>query len=365
MKQTEMIHVEETTARPEQMADVLEGCCEDILEEYERRLRDIDSPLLAEAETREQLKVQARAVIRDAVGILRGQPLSAYQEDSLSRRIGISRASSRFRASESLRAGVQLFDSALLLVVEKLPPDASQGDVAQVASAIQRSMMYRIARAWASYNEHLLRQVHESHTDERRRISRELHDRVANSLAVVHQNLGLYETLRDGNRSRAEEKLRLVRGVTQDALASARELSAELRRSVVREGLEVALSNLIPAIVPRNTQALVSVKGDEALIPDYVKDELFLILREALRNAVAHSKANQIRIELSTDPCQVYAAVFDDGQGFNPGGKGFAPGTGIEAMKERAHLLGGTCDVLPESGAGTRVEVWVPLERGR
>lgn len=129
---------------------------------------------------------------------------------------------------------------------------------------------------------------------------------------------------------------------------------------MVQEGLEVALSDLLATAVPAGIDSRVSARGDESSVPDCIKEELFLVLREAVRNAVAHSKARQIRVDLSTTAQRIWAAVSDDGCGFDRYSSGFVAGTGLHAMEERLHLLGGTL-VVRSNSAGTRVEANVSL----
>ncbi|HZC18766.1 MAG TPA: PAS domain S-box protein, partial [Rubrobacteraceae bacterium] len=195
--------------------------------------------------------------------------------------------------------------------------------------------------------------------EERRRISRELHDRVAHSMGVVHQSLELHEALKERDPPVAEAKMELARKMAKEALTSTRNLSMELRHQEVRRGLEAALADLLRNIVPPTVRSELVVEGDETLIPPHVRNQLFLILREALRNAVAHSECDQIVIELDITPQRVAGSVEDDGRGFKTGDE--RPGGGLRSMEERAELLGSTFDMSSEPGAGTRVEVCVPL----
>ncbi len=86
--------------------------------------------------------------------------------------------------------------------------------------------------------------------EERGRISRELHDRVAHSMAVVHQSLELYDVLKESSPSQAGVKMDLAREMAREALDSTRNLSRELRSPEVEDGLSSALSNLLETTVP-------------------------------------------------------------------------------------------------------------------
>lgn len=346
-------------------ADILEERSEEVLGAYEGQLSAMGSPLVAEAEAREQLRVQARFVLQEVVASLRGgesQPGARWGEDGVSETIGVSRASANVHAIHSLRAVVVFSDAALSVLVENLPPSPTSTDeVAAVALAIQRIFMERVTRAALAYGNYLLARVHESHADERRRISRELHDRVAHSIMATFRSLELYEMYEAKDPPKARAKLELAKKTTRDALELTRGLSRELRSTSAEEGLEVALSDLLGYAAPEGTRSWVSVEGDEALVPPQVRDELFLTLREGIRNAASHSRADTMSVKLRITEDHVKATVEDDGRGFDPADA--SGGTGISSMRERAALLGGSLMVTSASGQGTRIEVSIPLPR--
>jgi PAS domain S-box-containing protein len=207
--------------------------------------------------------------------------------------------------------------------------------------------------------------VHELTTraqaEERRRLSRELHDRVAHDIALVHQSLELHEALKASDPKRATAKLQLARRIVKEALESTRDLSMDLREPEVRRGLEAALANLLRDLVPPTVESSLSVEGDEALVPPEIRSQLFLILREAIRNAVTHSEAAHIAVEVDTCQERVVGRVEDDGRGFDPDEIRTAGTGGLRAMSERAMLVGATFDVSSAPGSGTKIKVSVPL----
>ncbi len=350
-------------------ADILETRSEEIIAAYEERLLAMESPLLAEAETREQVMAQARSVLKEVTADLRGREAlsgTGQSEDRLSEIIGVSRASGNVHAAHSLRAVVAFSEAVLSVLVVNLPPSpTSRSEIAAVALAIQKIFIARATRAGVAYANYLLEKAHKSHVDERRRISRELHDRVAHSIMVAFRSLELYEVYRGKDPSKAQAKLELAKSTTHEALELTRSLSRELRATAAEEGLEAALSELLSISVPQGIRSRVSVKGDESLITPQVRDELFLILREGIRNAVTHSGASMITIEVDITENQVKAAVEDDGRGFELEEEADQPGgTGLASMKERASLLGGTLALASEPGKGTRIEIFLPLLPG-
>ena len=170
--------------------------------------------------------------------------------------------------------------------------------------------------------------------EERKRISRELHDRVAHSMGVVHQSLQLYEALKESDPERARVKIDLAKETTLEAMSLTRNLSLELRGSEVREGgLSAALSGLLEDAVPPDLECDLSVEGDEALVPAHVREQLFAVLREGVRNAVSHSEAG-------------------GGGGTRLLGGGSGVGTGRREGLRRAGLLPRRRDALDEGARG-------------
>ncbi|MDQ5810316.1 MAG: PAS domain S-box protein [Actinomycetota bacterium] len=197
--------------------------------------------------------------------------------------------------------------------------------------------------------------------EERQRLSRELHDRVAHNIALVHQSLELHEALKTSDPKKAAAKMQLARRIVKEALESTRNLSMELREPEVRRGLEAALANLLRDLVPPNIESSLSVEGDEAPVPPEIRSQLFLILREAIRNAVTHSGAAHIAVEVDTGQERVVGRVEDDGSGFDPDEIRTTGTGGLRAMSERATLVGATLDLSSVPGRGTTIQLSVPL----
>jgi PAS domain S-box-containing protein len=207
---------------------------------------------------------------------------------------------------------------------------------------------------------------------ERERISRELHDRVAHSMGVVHQSLQLYDVLAAKDPARAAEKLKLAKDGTRRALDQTRSLAAELRSMHLEElenGLPAALEALARSSVPDRVHVdLAFPSGAEGAwegIPAPVGTQVYLVMREALTNAVRHSGCEHVRMGLEIRNRELVGAVEDDGGGFDPRAPGKATppgGVGLRSMRERAEMLGGSLRVAPRPEGGTTVEVRMPLD---
>jgi signal transduction histidine kinase len=196
---------------------------------------------------------------------------------------------------------------------------------------------------------------------ELRRIGRELHDRVAHTMAVIHQSLQLYEVYRERDPEVAAEKMELAKRMSKEAMSKTKDLSRALNANEGGQELKAALSELLQDIVPPGMDHELSVVGEEALVSDEVREQLFLVLREALRNTVSHSGASKVTTTVVVDQAKIAGVVEDNGQGFDRKTTDPAESGGLAYMADRASLLDGACSVDSSPGGGTRAKASFPL----
>jgi signal transduction histidine kinase len=137
--------------------------------------------------------------------------------------------------------------------------------------------------------------------------------------------------------------------------------SERSRLEAILVNISDALRELLEVAVPDEVSAELSASGGESRLSDHQRGQLYLILREAVRNAVKHSDCQHITVGLDVTPEEVSGYVEDDGRGFEDNGGG---GVGLRSIEERAALLEGGTEVYssPEGGAGVRVRL--PLLNG-
>ncbi len=352
-------------AKVPQAARILQERFSEIFSDYERRLGAMGSLLVVgEGTTREQLETNARDILTRAAQVLRGEEASLLAvEEEIYRNIEAAEEPLNPHPDESFRAGVALCKAAVTIVVRNLPAETSREEVAEISLAVQEIVMDRVSRlVMASYVDYLLTKVKETQFEERRRFSRELHDRLAHEMTVVSQSLDLYEAMMESNPERAWERLVLAREKAGQVVNLMREFSGELRGVETSDGLRIALENLMRISVPDGVGYEVRVEGEEAHLPEYVRDQLYMILREGVRNAVAHSGTGSLTVEIRISPKEVLALVWDEGPGFE-NSEAVSEGTGLTSMRERAELLGGSFEITSEGERGTTLEVTLPLLR--
>ncbi len=198
--------------------------------------------------------------------------------------------------------------------------------------------------------------------NERRRISRELHDEVGQVLSAIMLGLGnLRAAIEMNDREEALSQLQLVQDMTQRNASVVRNISLLLRPTMLDDlGLLPALKWLARE-VSRTSGIHVEVvaETDAEALPEDHRTCVYRVVQEAAHNAVRHSGAHQIRIHVQlTAPGRLRVSIQDDGKGFAPSQ---STGLGILGMEERIHRLGGTMQVESQPDRGTIVSFVLPL----
>ena len=218
----------------------------------------------------------------------------------------------------------------------------------------------------------LTQQLHvrfEERLAERTRIARELHDTL---LQGFHGLLLRFQTVSNLLPERpAEAKQRLESAIDQAAqtITEGRDAVQQLRSStVVTNDLAFAVSTLGEELAAdetnQNSAAFrVEVEGTPRNLHPILRDEVYRIAGEAMRNAFRHSQARQIEVEIQYEERQLRLRVRDDGKGVDPKllkDEGRPGHWGLNGMHERAKLLGARLDVWSQLDSGTEVELSVP-----
>ena len=198
---------------------------------------------------------------------------------------------------------------------------------------------------------------------ERRRIARELHDDLSQSLALLSVDMELLgqrpPEAADGLRGRMQE----LSGRVKQLASTVHDLSRQLHPSKLEQlGLAAAVRGLCKELGGGHALPIEFTAGDS---PGPLSEDadlcLYRIAQEALHNIIKHSGARRTTVELSGGKDAVELHIVDDGAGFDArlaDGKG---GLGLVSMRERLRLVGGTIAIDSRLGAGTRIDVRVPL----
>ncbi|WP_425808075.1 ATP-binding protein [Desulfitobacterium sp. Sab5] len=209
----------------------------------------------------------------------------------------------------------------------------------------------------------LLEKLITAQEEERKRISRELHDETSQSLTSLMVNLKVLES--EASFCNVGDRLREMRQVVSETLDEVHHLARDLRPSVLDDlGLVPALERYVREY--GETYGIevdfhnMGFDGERVSAPAEVA--LYRIIQEALTNVAKYARAQTVSVLLDWRDNWVSAIVEDDGQGFEPDTVITSPshGLGLFGMQERATLLGGSFSIESRPGNGTTIYIKVP-----
>lgn len=232
----------------------------------------------------------------------------------------------------------------------------------QIGLAAERTRLYEEVREKEMLRGQLLEKLISAHEDERRRIARELHDEAGQALTALILNLEVAEQSQTPLRP---EQLVRLRGIAEDTLAELRRMIYDLRPSILDDlGLAAAIRWYAKeTIEPQGVQVTVNISGLMERLPSYIETAIFRIVQEALTNILKHADAAHASLDVTHRNGRVEMVIADDGRGFDLSGVSTRRegGMGLLGMRERAELLGGMLTIQSTLGAGTRLEVAIPV----
>lgn len=196
--------------------------------------------------------------------------------------------------------------------------------------------------------------------EERRRVSREIHDDFCQELTALTFDLGEQLSVDRTTRSRLEE----LQSRLSTLSAAARNLAHQLHPSTLEDlGLAASLRALCEEFSHRNGLAVQFKKGAVPEMPIGVASCLYRIAQESLRNAIKHSEAKCVVVNLNSNARNIILSVRDDGAGFDLQSSKRKGGLGLTSMEERVRLVNGSLSIKSAPGRGTRITATVPLVR--
>jgi signal transduction histidine kinase len=212
----------------------------------------------------------------------------------------------------------------------------------------------------------LLKQVLSAREEEQRRIARDLHDGIGQSLTSLL--LGLSAAAEVPTFEEARARMGELRSLTAALLDEVRRLARGLRPSVLDDlGLAAVLERYAADYTQAHGIAVDVCAPDLALarLPAEVETALYRIAQETLTNVLKHAAAKAVSLVVRRDSSGVHLTVEDDGRGFDSNALLQAPGAGIGlgllGIRERAALLNGSVTLESKPGSGTTVHVCIPL----
>jgi signal transduction histidine kinase len=262
-----------------------------------------------------------------------------------------------------VRLAAALSEAVLVRLTAEEPGDPRSGEVtAVVERCLRRGLLVRLEAACNDYHDQLLNRMRDAQQSERQRIGRELHDRLGHDLSAAYRGLESFEAVEECRAQPVDRRVVRSREAVRSALEYVRALAYDLQLIEPVASLGPALRGVADTVPGDQVTFRVAVNGDETWATPEVLDEVFLVLREAMRNAYQHAKSASVLVRVNVAPDELHAIVEDQGIGFDARRRrGRGSGSGIHAMSERARLLGGRLTISRTPGGGSRVELSVPL----
>ncbi|MBB4924619.1 signal transduction histidine kinase [Kitasatospora kifunensis] len=339
---------------------------DEILARYRECLQQKHNPLAGNPEAWAGCRIQAQQIVAACVESLLDPaanpsvPVVSSMADLAGARI-----QQGMRVSNSAEAGTVLFQVVMDVLVREISghPDALRL-LAQAIHSLQQGIGLRLQIGAAEYDSFILNTVTEVNRDGYLSLARDIHDQLGNSLSLALRQMDLYEMALGDAEQALSPRLKAVRTAIHESLMMARDVVSGLRRNAREAPLLTALTAFVESMAVAETEAQVYVNGSESWAPPETLDELYVVLRECLRNSFAHSRAEKIVVRVDIAPHEINAVVADDGCGFDLDAvldrKSI---NGLTGIRERIGLLDGTVAFSPTPGKGTTVKTWIPIQK--
>jgi two-component system sensor histidine kinase UhpB len=245
-------------------------------------------------------------------------------------------------------------------LTRKAPVTGQDPDADQLASSFNTMLaaIDDLSKSRAS-------QILHAQEQERKRIARELHDETSQVLTSLLISLALLEET--VKTEEARKRVADIRTLAHQTLRAVRNLSIDLRPSALDDlGLLPALRWYIKEYQQKcEIEVEFAASGFRERLPPEMETAIYRIIQESLTNTAKHAHARHVWIALDENGSRVHARMRDDGQGFDAQAVLRTPwqdrGLGLSGMMERASLLDGTVEIVSRAGAGTTIDMTIPL----
>ena len=232
--------------------------------------------------------------------------------------------------------------------------------VMQLAGSFRQRLLWQhpadISREWDL--------LQEERYKERIRIARELHDTLLQGFLSASMQLCLADDLLQAD-SPAKPMLRRALDLIRKGISEGRATLLGLRSPVLpKESLGKALCDVRNDFAPsERARFRIVIVGEPKPLDPAVQDQIFLIAREALLNALRHSEARSVEVEIEYLRRKLRLIVRDNGKGIDPQAlqSGQNSHWGLTGMRERAASIGAKIRIWSNQGEGTEVEISVPI----
>jgi two-component system sensor histidine kinase DegS len=204
----------------------------------------------------------------------------------------------------------------------------------------------------------------EAQEEERKRLSREIHDGPAQMLAHVMMRSDLIERIfKERGVDEAIQEIRDFKKMVRSALYEVRRIIYDLRPMALDDlGLIPTLRKYLQTVEEYNKKTSISFIhiGEEKRLPARFEVAIFRLVQESVQNALKHAEASEIQVKMEIKNCRLFLMVKDNGKGFDITEKK-ENAFGLIGMKERVELLEGKMNIQSQIGVGTTIFIQIPL----
>ena len=208
----------------------------------------------------------------------------------------------------------------------------------------------------------LLEMLIQAQEAERQRLSRQMHDGPAQALSNLILETEIAMRLFDIDKAKAYEELNALKTSATVAFQQVRDFIFELRPMMLDDlGLVPTIKKYASALEEQSgVDIRLAISGSDNRLESYLEVMVFRAIQELLGNALSHSQATQVNLQIHIDDAIVRVSIEDNGLGFDAENIKENTGMGLKVIKERVEMIGGTFAVNSQVGSGTQASFQVP-----
>jgi two-component system sensor histidine kinase DegS len=209
---------------------------------------------------------------------------------------------------------------------------------------------------------HTVEMIIQAQESERQRLSRQMHDGPAQALSNFILQTEIAMRYFDMDQQKAKEELGNLKSSATSTFRKVRDFIFELRPMMLDDlGLAPTLKRYVDALKDQSgIDVRFSVTGRERRFESYQEVMIFRSVQELLNNAIRHSQASLIKVQIDMDEALIKVTVDDDGKGFDVGSEQVERGMGLKVIRDRTEMMDGSIEIDSVAGQGSRITFQLP-----
>ena len=266
---------------------------------------------------------------------------------------------------DSMLIGFVLLVLLSFLALRRLQAKRIEASLRAEAAEYQvKAAEAEVVRKEKDFQKHFTKGLIESQEHERKRVASELHDGLGQNLLVIKNQL-YYITQYDTLQQQTIDRINQLSEVASTAIEEVRQLSYNLRPILLeRAGITSTLYDTISKTESSSGLSFVTaIENIDEVFSTEEQINLYRIVQESLSNVLKYAEATLVEVKLKKSATSIQLLIRDDGKGFDLHTDLSKHGLGIQSIRERSEILGGSMKLESEKGRGTTIEVTIPIKR--